>query len=123
MTTLTEGRHSGEFILSEAEAGRARDTVVVASGSGKIEPGTVLGKVTASGKFKPATATGTDGGETAVAVAIGGGDATSADIKVAVIARAAQVKAAALVYGSTINDNTKKAAANAQLAAAGIVVR
>lgn len=126
MTTLTEGRHDGEFILSEAEAGRARDTVVVAAGSGIIEPGTVLGEITASGKYVPSPAAavvGSEGAEDAVAIAIGRCDATSADAKVAVISRAAQAKGAALVYDASVNNPTKIAAKAAQLAAAGIIVR
>lgn len=42
MTTLTEGRHDGEFILSEAEAGYSRDNLTIAV-SQTIKPGTVLG--------------------------------------------------------------------------------
>jgi hypothetical protein len=38
MTKLTEGRHPGEFLLSEANFHRSRDNVVVASGSGVLEP-------------------------------------------------------------------------------------
>lgn len=123
MTILTEGSHAGEFILSEAEHGRSRDNIVVASGSGVIAPGDVLGKITASGKFKKSTATGTDGGQTAVAVAINGCDATSADQTIAAIARAAQVKAGELTYDATVDDATKRGAKATQLAAVGIVVR
>lgn len=123
MTILTEGRHVGEFILSEGDAGYSRDNAIVASGAGVITPGTILAKVTASGKYVPSPATGSDGSQTAIAVAIGGCDATSADAKVAVISRAAQVKAVALTYESTVNDGTKKAAKHTQLAAVGIIVR
>jgi hypothetical protein len=46
MTTFTEGRHPGEFILSEAEFGRSRDNLTVAV-SQTITPGQLLGgKVT-----------------------------------------------------------------------------
>lgn len=41
MTILTEGRHNGEFILSEAEAGRSRDNLTIAAEQ-VVEPGTVL---------------------------------------------------------------------------------
>lgn len=124
MTTFTEGRHPGEFLLSEANFHRSRDEITIASGSGKIEPGTVLGLVTASGKYKPATdTTGDDGAETAVAIALYGVDATSADAKVAAITRDAEVKGHALVYGSTIDNDNKKAAARGQLAGVGIIVR
>jgi hypothetical protein len=47
MTTLTEGRHSLEFLLSEAPGVQSRDNIVVGSGAGKLAPGTVLGKASA----------------------------------------------------------------------------
>jgi Bacteriophage lambda head decoration protein D len=80
MTVLYENPHEGNFILSEDDEGRlSRDKIVVASGAGKLRPGTVLGKLTASGKFAPSPETGVNGSETAVAVLVGGVDATSAD--------------------------------------------
>jgi len=44
MTTLTEGRHAAEFVLSEAQGMRSRGNVTIADGE-VILPGTVLGKV------------------------------------------------------------------------------
>ncbi|PZP69065.1 MAG: head decoration protein [Delftia acidovorans] len=123
MTTLIEGAHTGEFILSEAEHGRSRDNITIASGSGVILPGDVLAKVTASGKFKKSTDTGSDGGQTAIAVAISGCDATSADKVIPAITRAAQVKAVALTYDASVSDATKRGTKATQLAAVGIVVR
>ena len=50
MTTLTEGTHAGEFIVSECDEGTlSRDTVTIVSGSGVITAGMVLGKITAGG--------------------------------------------------------------------------
>nr|WP_295465210.1 head decoration protein [Mesorhizobium sp.] len=43
MTTFTEGRHAGEFLLSEAPGNLSRDNAVVAV-SQTIKPGTVLAK-------------------------------------------------------------------------------
>lgn len=122
-TSFTEGRYPGEFLLSEANFHRSRDTITIVSGAGVIAPGTVLAKITASGKYKPSTATGSDGGETAVAVNLYGVDATSADVKVAAITRDAEIKAFALAYDATVNDDTKKAAKRVQLAAVGIISR
>ncbi len=42
---LTEGRHSAEFIMSEASGSRSRDTITVASGAALVA-GTVVGKIT-----------------------------------------------------------------------------
>ena len=46
MTTLTEGKHAGGFLVWEVLRDYTRETVTLASGAGKIEPGTVLGKIT-----------------------------------------------------------------------------
>lgn len=43
MTTISEGRHAGEFILSEANFHRSRENVTIAV-SQTIKPGAVLGK-------------------------------------------------------------------------------
>lgn len=123
MVTYTEGRHPGEGLLSEANFHRSRDKVTIVSGAGVLVPGTVLGKITASGKYKPATATGSDGGQTAAAVLLYPVDATSADVEVAAITRDAEWISSQLTYGATIDDDTKKAAARAQLAAVNIIAR
>ena len=49
MTTLVEGTHPGGFLVWEAFRDYTRETITVASGT--LEPGTVLGKITASGRF------------------------------------------------------------------------
>lgn len=123
MPVLTEGPRPGEFIMSEANWHRSRDTIVIASGSGKVAPGTVLGKLTASGKYVPSPATGSDGSQTGVALPIHGVDATSADVRVAAITRDAEVNGKCLAYEATVNDDTKKNAKATQLAAVGIIVR
>ena len=78
MTVLYENPHPGNFILSEDDEGRlSRDIVVIASGAGKLFPGTVLGKRTADGAFDAAAAarpTNTGNGTIALAaVKIGPG--------------------------------------------------
>jgi len=45
MTTLTEGRHPGEAILSEANFHRSRDSITIPAGTGVVPAGTVLGEV------------------------------------------------------------------------------
>ena len=49
MTTLVEGKHPGGFLVWEAFRDYTRETITVAAGT--LEPGTVLGKITASGKY------------------------------------------------------------------------
>ena len=222
MTKFTEGRHPGEFLMSEASGFRSRDKGVIVAGSGKFEPGTVIGLVavgtvsaaakaggnTGNGvltvdgsdpvlpgavagtyratctatagdggtfrvehpngavlgdiavgqtfadqvkfvitdgstdfavgdaflltvslsakKYAPSPETQTadiEGAETAVAVTLYGGDATDADVEVAIIARDAEINRSKLVYDSTVDSDPKKAIKVAQLSAAGIIAR
>lgn len=126
MTKFTEGRHPGEFLLSEANFHRSRDKVTIASGTGVFKPGTIVGKITSGGKFAPspnASTTGIEGAETALAITLYGGDATSEDVEVAVISRDAEVKGFALAYDSSVDNDTKKGTKQTQLKAVGIITR
>lgn len=63
MTVLTETIHQGEWLVSEANGKRSRSTVVVTvSGATKWLSGTVLGRVTATGKYVKYDEAGTDDG-------------------------------------------------------------
>lgn len=124
MTVLNETPHDGNFILSEDDEGRlSRDTIVIAAGTGLLPPGTVLGKLTASGKFAPSPETAADGSEIAVAVLVGRVDATGADAAAVAITRHAEVNRHGLLYDASVDDDTKKSAKWDQLRAAGVVVR
>jgi hypothetical protein len=123
MAVLTETRHAGEFVLSEGNGNISRDSITIVSGAGVVRAGTVLGKITASGKYTPSPATGADGSQVAVAVNIYEVDATSADVAVAAIMRDAEVNVNTLTYAASVDDNTKKAAKATQLAAVNIIVR
>lgn len=127
MTTLTEGRHAAEFILSEANGHRSRENVTILGGSAgtgtTLAAGTVLGKFTSSGKYAIADASGSDGVQTAVAVLIAPIDIEDADVEAAVIARDAEVNGELLTYDASVDDATKIAAKVTQLAAVGIIVR
>jgi hypothetical protein len=116
MTTFTEARRTGEYIISEANGTRSREAVVIASGSGVLQSGTVLGKVTATGEYGPYLNTDTTTGlGTAVAVLYAKVDATSVDVPATVTARDAEVTEA-LLTGID-------AAGKVDLAAVGIIVR
>jgi hypothetical protein len=124
MTVLNESPHDGNFILSEDAEGRlSRDQIVIASGAGKLLPGTVLGQVAASDKFVPSPETAADGSETASAILVGHVDATSADAVAVGLMRHAEVNRFGLVYDASVDDDSKKSAKWDQLRAAGIVVR
>lgn len=114
------------FLLSEANGGRSRTTVTIASGSGKLHPGTVLGQVTASKKFVPspdAETAGVEGAETAVAILSYAVDATDKDVTVAAIDNDAEVIVSFLAFDPSVNDQSKTAAKLAQLEAVGIRAR
>jgi len=58
---FTEGRHAGEFLLSEADGMRSRDNITVKSGAGILAAGTVLGKETVGAATPAAKAGGNTG--------------------------------------------------------------
>lgn len=123
MAVLTETRHAGEFVLSEGNGNISRDNIVIVSGAGVVRAGTVLGKITESGKYTPSPHTGADGSQTAVAINLYEVDATSADAAVSAIMRDAEVNVNTLAYAASVDDGTKKAAKATQLAAVNIIVR
>jgi hypothetical protein len=87
----------------------------------------VLGKITASGKYRlspAAQVAGDEGAETAVAVLIEAVDATGSDKTGVIVARGpAIVSKAALVFDASVDQAVEKDAKYAQLAAAGVVPR
>jgi hypothetical protein len=60
MPELQEGRYAGEFVVSEGNGAISRETITVLSGE-PLEAGAVLGKVTASGKYKALNPAAVDG--------------------------------------------------------------
>ncbi|UFW80016.1 head decoration protein [Rhizobium sp. SU303] len=123
MPVLTQGlRPTGHYLVSEANGFRSREVGVIASGSGKLDAGAVLGQVTATKKFKPLAPAASDGTQNAAAILYEACDATSADVRRTITARHAEVQAAVLVWPAGATDN-QKTAALAQLAALGIASR
>lgn len=127
MTALQNRIRAGGFVQSEANFARSRDQVTILGGSAgpgaPIYAGTVLAKVTASGKYVAAVNSAGDGSQTAVAVLWEDCDPTDGDVIASVVSRDAEVRAADLTYDSSVDDNTKKATKATQLAAVGIIVR
>lgn len=122
-TIFTSPTYTADWLKYEAGSFFSRETAIVLSGSGKLVSGTVLARVTASGKLVPAAASGSDGSQTAIGLLLQDVDATSADAAAIIIARHAIVSHLGITYGSTITNSTLRAAANAQLKAVGILVR
>ncbi len=121
MPTLTEGIHAGGFLVWEAFRDYCREVVTIAGGT--LEPGTVLGKITASGKYAAHDPTATDGSETAVAVLWDKVDASGGEAPaVALVRGPAIVNRHDLVFAGTPSE-AEVAAAHADLLGQGIVVR
>lgn len=112
-----------DVVKTEGPNRYSRDEIIIASGSGVVEVGAVLGKVTASGKYKPLAPGASDGTQVASRISLEKVDATAADVvRVVVLSRHAEVVQQALVWAGGVND-TQKAAALSQLETAGIVAR
>jgi hypothetical protein len=62
MPTLTEGRHTAEFLRSEANGYLSREKIKIDSTAAALAAGTVLGKVTATGDYVAYNEAGTDDG-------------------------------------------------------------
>ena len=121
---LTQDRNAGagHYLVSEANGYRSREQAIVASGSGKLRAGTVLGRVTATGKFKPLAPGASDGSQTAAAILWEACDATAEDARRTITARDAEVHADVLTFAAGTTD-AQKTAAMASLGALGIVGR
>lgn len=123
MDALTEKARPLAFILSEGNGYISREQVTIVSGAGKLEAGTVLGKITTGGKYQPSPATGSDGSQTAAGVLCYPVDATSADVPAVILTNDAEVKDPMLIFHSSVDDGTKRAAKITQLAAVKIKSR
>lgn len=66
----TESMHAGEFLLSEGPGHISYEAINVAAGTA-LEPGQILGLITATGEFAPYVPTAEDGTENAVAILYG----------------------------------------------------
>lgn len=126
MPTALEGPRNLAHILSEANGNLSREVVTIASGAGKLNPGAVLGKITASDKYihsPHAVVVGSEGAESAECVLAYAVDATLNDVEAVVTARSAEVKEPQLNFHASVDDAAKAAAKHSQLAAFDIITR
>jgi hypothetical protein len=123
MPTKTETLGAGAFIKSEANGELSREAIVLASGAGALLAGTVLGKITASGKYKAYDNDAADGTQTAAAILFRDTDATSADVAAVGIVRLAEVWRDRLVWGAVVTTQAEKDAAYVDMATVNIAVR
>lgn len=123
MPVMTELPSMGDVLKYEVNPNYTREVVTLLAGM-PYPVGAVLGRITASGKYKLATSGGTDGAQTASAVLLDAVDATLADAVGIVVARGpAIVSRAGLAYDATVDDGAKITTKIGQLAAAGIIAR
>jgi hypothetical protein len=114
-TILTQVPRVEEFVLSEANGFLSRDEVTVTLGVTAYKSGTVMSKLTATGKWVPYDDVGTDGSEVAAGILYTALPAGTGDVKAVMFVRQCEVTRAAL---TGLNAN-----AESDLSAKGIVVR
>lgn len=95
-TLLNETRGPGFFIAHEANGTISRETIVVDTGA--LAVGTILGKITASGKYVQVAPAAVDGSEVAAGILYDAVDATAGDVEAVAIVRHAEVNKDELVY-------------------------
>ncbi len=121
----TEAKRLSNVVKQELfpESGYCRVVVTYNGTAAALVPGTVLGKVTADGKYKIAVQTATDGSEVADAIVmVEQTVAATTDTKVLCLVRGpAIVSKAGLVLDATYNLDAEKAAVFAALEAKGIL--
>ncbi|WP_210880150.1 head decoration protein [Roseovarius autotrophicus] len=123
MPVLTEPPSMGDVLKYEVNPNYTREVITLLQGM-PYPVGSVLGKITASGKYKLATSGGTDGAQTASAVLLYAVDATLADAMGIVVVRGPSiVSRAGLAYDATVDDGAKITAKLGQLATVGIIAR
>lgn len=124
MTVLTQGKRDGGFVIWDTPLSRENVIVTVAAET-TLEPGTVLGKITATGKYVPINNDATpavDGSQTGAGVLYAGvqnAGAVPADFVGVIEARVAAVQKGELVWPV----GSDEAAGLADLAAAFIIAR
>ncbi|WEJ33871.1 head decoration protein [Devosia sp. SD17-2] len=122
---IVEGRYASDWLKREADSHFSREEAIIASGAGIVQTGTVVGKITASGKYKPVTVAASDGSQTAAGIVLNPVDATSADQNTVIIVRDAIVVHQGLKYGADIDTTNERTAITTALGALNppIIVR
>src|SRR3954463_11005494 len=132
-TIYTEGEYASNWLKYEEGSLYSREQVTIVSGANAVgaplKTGTILGKITATGKYTPHTIAGTGGAGSAVVAGIlltDQVDASVADKRAVIIARDAIVMQYGLTYGADVTTAGNRATVNGPtngLATLGILVR
>lgn len=110
------------FIKAEEEQSYSRKDITVASGQ-NLAIGTVLGKITASGKYAAYDNDAVDGTQTAAGILAAAVNASAADAPGVAVVREAIAAKEQLIFGAGVTTQGEKDAAYADLEAIGIVCR
>ena len=123
MPTLTQAPSQGDIVKFQINPNYTNEAITLLLGT-NYKSGAVLGRITASGKYKLAVVGAVDGSAVAVAVLLNPADATLADATGIILARGPViVSKAALVFDVSVNTVPLTATKYAELTAVGIVPR
>lgn len=124
MAVFSESNRIGDVVKREFEPLLNRESVVIATGAAQnLKVGTVLGRITASGKYVLHDNAAADGSQNAAAVLLEDANAVAADAPAIALVRGPAVVAdGALIFKAGISAPNRAAAITA-LGALGIVAR
>lgn len=88
--------YTGEFLLSEANGTLSRDEVTIAAAAPAMAAGTLVGKITATGKYTAYNNGASDGTEVAAGILYAPVKDSASDQKAVIISRQAEVDGAML---------------------------
>lgn len=123
MTMLTEGKHAGGFLVWEVLRDYTRETVTIAAGAGKLEPGTVLGKITTGGKYTTLAPAATNGSQNAAGILWDKVDASAADAPGVIMLRGPAIVNRHEIIWPDGATEAQITAATTALATIGIILR
>ena len=123
MTMLTEGKHAGGFLVWEVLRDYTRETVTIASGVAKLEPGTVLGKITTGGKYTTLAPAATNGSQNAAGILWDKVDASAADAPGVIMLRGPAIVNRHEIIWPDGATEAQITAATTALATIGIILR
>lgn len=121
-TVAIDGMGDGAFCVGENDPNLSNEAITLLANAEVYPAGTILGKITASGKYKKWDIAAVDGSEVVKAILWGRKEISAADQKAVAVFRHQVVNGYALTYLAAATD-PQKAAAEAVLATAMIMVR
>ena len=97
MDPITQGAVAGDWLKWEEDNLYSREAITLVAGAGDLKTGTVLGKITASGKYTQFDQDASDGSEDAAGVLVLDADASGSD----------DVEAVAITHEAILNQAAK----------------